>query len=166
MQIIQHREHTDKISLQQSWCALQFINWLSFSYYDLEIGLVSAGAEVGEAVKYGQKYEVLRWGIEVQDQCEEVQNDRRAHEVPVRYLLRHKDSNRPINGRVRPRRFQKCRHTVAEWKTVFSICISFIAETKNPQNVVLAAEWQDFFIYHYSHWWCAEVVQRYTRVCL
>lgn len=30
MQIIQHRKHIDKISLQQIWCALQFINSLSF----------------------------------------------------------------------------------------------------------------------------------------
>lgn len=61
MQIIQHGEHTDKISLQQIWGALQFINSLSFPYYDLEIGKAQVDELGGERRKQLEKH-TLRVG--------------------------------------------------------------------------------------------------------
>lgn len=49
MQIIQHGEHIDKISLHLIWYALHFINSPSFPYYELEIGMAWADElEAGE----------------------------------------------------------------------------------------------------------------------
>lgn len=54
MQIIQHGEHIDKISLYLIWYALHFINSPSFSYYELEIGMAWADElEAGEGSEGG-----------------------------------------------------------------------------------------------------------------
>lgn len=135
MQIIQHRKHIDKISLQQIWCALHFINSLSSPYYDLEIGMVWVdelggercsqvwtevwgpwgGGELRRKEACPDPESVWRGAVQPERYSPRRTNDHRASEseVPVRYLRRHGASSWLLNGGVRLGgggcRFRGCR---------------------------------------------------------
>lgn len=101
MQIWRNREHTDRISLQQIWCALHFIHFLSFLYYDLGIGMSRwAGGGRQLCKDRGMSYEGEKRGSETQAQVS-MKRCSAACEAHVRWKLTEKLSVDSISATTR-----------------------------------------------------------------